>query len=83
MMGKTSYPWPKCMADQRARYGSEEVARKVCGSIRARSQGLGRYKNPPVAMGMTPTDSLIMENLPRAVIAVAVLYGGFLLLQGR
>lgn len=29
------YPWNKCMKDQIERYGSKEIAQKVCGSIRA------------------------------------------------
>jgi hypothetical protein len=29
------YPWDECMADQMARYGDEEIAAKVCGSIKA------------------------------------------------
>ena len=35
--GPGSYPWPDCMEDQIARYGDEDTARKVCGTIRARS----------------------------------------------
>ena len=27
------YPWDKCIREQKKRYGSEEKARKVCGSI--------------------------------------------------
>ena len=29
------YPWDKCIADQIERYGDEEIAKKVCGSIKA------------------------------------------------
>lgn len=29
------YPWQECIADQTARYGDEETAKKVCGSIKA------------------------------------------------
>lgn len=32
-MGK--YPWDECIADQLARYGDEETAKKVCGAIKA------------------------------------------------
>jgi len=39
-LAKEDYPWDKCMADQRERYGSEERARKVCGSIKAK---YGKY----------------------------------------
>ena len=31
-----SYPWSECVADQTARYGSEEIANKVCGMIRSK-----------------------------------------------
>jgi len=42
--GRGSYPWSDCMADQMKRYGNEETARKVCGSIRAKS--IARHANP-------------------------------------
>jgi len=29
------YPWDECIADQTARYGDEETAKKVCGAIKA------------------------------------------------
>lgn len=29
------YPWDECMLDMEKRYGSEEIAKKVCGSIKA------------------------------------------------
>jgi len=29
------YPWDECMTDQMERYGDEEVAKKVCGAIKA------------------------------------------------
>ena len=31
-----SYPWDECIADQTARYGSEETAKKVCGYIKSK-----------------------------------------------
>ena len=30
-----SYPWDECIADQIARYGDEETAKKVCGYIKS------------------------------------------------
>lgn len=30
----TTYPWEECIADQTARYGSEEIAKRVCGYIK-------------------------------------------------
>ena len=30
------YPWETCIADQTERYGSEEIANKVCGMIRSK-----------------------------------------------
>ncbi len=30
-----AYPWDECIADQVARYGDEETAKKVCGAIKA------------------------------------------------
>ena len=32
------YPWDQCMADMMERYGDEETAKKVCGSIKAQNQ---------------------------------------------
>lgn len=37
---KEKYPWDDCIADQMKEYGSKEIAEKVCGKIRAESQGL-------------------------------------------
>jgi hypothetical protein len=31
-----SYPWEECIADQTARYGDEEIAKKVCGMIKSK-----------------------------------------------
>jgi hypothetical protein len=33
--GGESYPWDECIADQVARYGDEETAKKVCGYIKS------------------------------------------------
>lgn len=41
---KASYPWDQCIKDQMGQYGDEDTAAKVCGKIKAQSQGLGRYK---------------------------------------
>ena len=35
--GRGSYPWEQCMADAFKRYGDKDTARRVCGSIRAKS----------------------------------------------
>ena len=73
MMGKTSYPWPVCVHEQTLRYGSQDVAKKVCGSIRARSRNPG--------MGMTRTDEIVFDKLPKAVVAVGAVWLGFNLLK--
>jgi len=39
VLAKEKYPWEDCIADQKARYKSQEIAEKVCGKIRAESQG--------------------------------------------
>ncbi len=36
---KEKYPWDECIADQEKQYGSKETAEKVCGKIKAQSQG--------------------------------------------
>ena len=33
--GGGSYPWDECIADQTARYGDEETAKRVCGYIKS------------------------------------------------
>jgi hypothetical protein len=33
--GGSTYPWDECIADQTARYGDEETAKRVCGAIKA------------------------------------------------
>lgn len=40
---KESYPWDECIKDQMAHYGNKETAEKVCGAIKAKSQGLGKH----------------------------------------
>jgi hypothetical protein len=35
--GDGKYPWSECIADQTARYGNEETAKKVCGYIKSQS----------------------------------------------
>jgi len=37
--GGGSYPWDECIADQEARYGDEETAKKVCGYIKSEYGG--------------------------------------------
>jgi len=34
-----AYPWDECIADQTARYGDEETAKKVCGYIKSEYGG--------------------------------------------
>jgi hypothetical protein len=34
--GGENYPWDECIADQTARYGDEETAKKVCGMIKSK-----------------------------------------------
>lgn len=43
---KTKYPWPKCIADQTKRYGSKEIAKKVCGKIKSKRGGI-KVSTPP------------------------------------
>jgi len=35
LMAEKKYPWEDCMRDQVKQYGSEEIAKKVCGAIKA------------------------------------------------
>lgn len=43
-ISKKKYPWDQCIKDQMEQYGDKETAEKVCGAIKARSQGLGKHK---------------------------------------
>jgi len=36
---KEKYPWDQCIKDQMKQYGNMETAKKVCGKIKAESQG--------------------------------------------
>jgi hypothetical protein len=36
---KEKYPWEDCIKDQMEQYGDKETAEKVCGKIKAQSQG--------------------------------------------
>lgn len=40
---KEKYPWEDCIEDQLDYYGDRETAEKVCGKIKAVSQGLGSH----------------------------------------
>jgi hypothetical protein len=37
--GGGAYPWDECIADQEARYGDEETAKRVCGYIKSEYGG--------------------------------------------
>lgn len=41
------YPWDECIADQMAQYGDEEIAKRVCGAIKA-----GNFMEMPGAPDM-------------------------------
>lgn len=48
---KASYPFDQCLADQKKKYGSEETARKVCGSIRAKyGEASNKEENAPILL---------------------------------
>lgn len=44
LASKENYPWDDCIKDQMERYHNKETAEKVCGTIKAKSQGLGSHK---------------------------------------
>jgi hypothetical protein len=45
------YPWEQCIADQTKAYGSEEIAKRVCGAIKAEN-------NSKEKMDITPNPCL-------------------------
>lgn len=48
---KAAYPFDQCLADQTKKYGSEETARKVCGSIRAKyGEASNKEANAPILL---------------------------------
>jgi predicted DNA-binding WGR domain protein len=47
---KEKYPWDECISDQMKQYGDKEIAEKVCGKIKAQSQGLGSFKKADPAI---------------------------------
>lgn len=49
---KEKYPWDECIADQEKQYGSKETAEKVCGKIKAQSQGKSAGDKKKVAPHM-------------------------------
>jgi len=44
LASKEKYPWDECIEDQMERYHDKETAEKVCGTIKAKSQGIGGHK---------------------------------------
>lgn len=57
---KEEYPFDECVSDQMKRYGDEETARKVCGSIRAKfgkkEMSDLQYKEIEDELGITPKE---------------------------
>jgi hypothetical protein len=49
---KEKYPWDECIADQMDQYGNKETAEKVCGKIKAQSQGKSAGDKKKVAPHM-------------------------------
>lgn len=45
--GRGSYPWEECMSDAFKRYGDEKTAKRVCGSIRAKSMARNNPRETP------------------------------------
>lgn len=56
------YPWEECISDQKAKYGDEEIAKKVCGAIKA-----GNFMEMPGAPDMDI--EMAKEELVRSVFS--------------
>ena len=59
------YPWEECIADQVEKYGDEEIAKKVCGAIKA-----GNFMEMPGAPDMDI--EMAKEELVRSVFSSQV-----------
>lgn len=78
-LSKEKYPWEDCIKDQMEQYGDKETAEKVCGKIKAQSQGLGKKSslhnpfmptqsdNPSGEPTMRRTASEVIRNLESRV----------------
>ncbi len=53
---KDHYPWEQCIADRKKEGHSQESAEKICGAIRARSQGLGKATDSAMSVIHPTTD---------------------------
>ena len=64
-MSKEKYPWDKCIEDQMEQYGDRETAEKVCGKIKAQSQGKkAAWEHDPVAENVAYQQELkVLESL--------------------
>jgi len=59
------YPWDECIADQMKQYGDEEIAKRVCGAIKA-----GNFMEMPGAPDMDV--EMAKEELVRSVFSSQV-----------
>lgn len=60
---KEKYPWDDCIKDQMEQYGDKETAEKVCGKIKAQSQG----KKASDADRMNEFVGSLKQQLPRDI----------------
>ena len=58
------YPWEECISDMMEEYGDEDIANRVCGMIRARSQGKDIKDK---VKDMLPKINDLLEIKPKAV----------------
>lgn len=60
-VSKEKYPWDDCIKDQMKQYGDMETAEKVCGSIRAKSQGKSAQRVASRYMSASRMKNLMLD----------------------
>ena len=58
---KEKYPWDECIADQEKQYGSKETAEKVCGKIKAQSQGKSASVQSDVEKAIKNNEAILKQ----------------------
>jgi len=60
-VSKEKYPWDECIKDQMDQYGDMEIAEKVCGAIKAKSQGKSAERVASLYMSASRMKNLMLD----------------------
>ena len=58
---KDKYPWDDCIADQMKQYGDKATAEKVCGKIKAQSQGKSASVQSDVEKAIKNNEAILKQ----------------------